>query len=204
MLTKQQRETLEVQANHYHAQLDQVIGYLESRGISRSTCDEFRLGFVGEPLSGDEGYQGRISIPYIKPSGVVDIRFRATENSAAKYLSRPGSDVHLYNTSALLSAHDSIAITEGEFDCLILHQLGIDAVGVPGVHNWQDEWRRLFNGFRRVVIFGDGDDAGKKFSAKLARQLRGIAVHMPDDMDVTDVYGDPDYGPDWLKERVYG
>ncbi len=47
----------------------------------------FRLGFVANPETGHEIYQGKLAIPYITPSGVIDIRFRSLNNdSGPKYL----------------------------------------------------------------------------------------------------------------------
>jgi len=37
----------------------------------------FHLGVVVDPLPGHEQFLGRVAIPYVTPSGVVDIRFRA-------------------------------------------------------------------------------------------------------------------------------
>ena len=71
----------------------------------------FRLGFVANPETGHEPYAGKLAIPYITPSGVIDIRFRSLSNdSGPKYLSRPGATTHIFNVMALQTDADVLVI----------------------------------------------------------------------------------------------
>jgi 5S rRNA maturation endonuclease (ribonuclease M5)/KaiC/GvpD/RAD55 family RecA-like ATPase len=66
---------------------------------------------------------------------------------------------------------DSVIITEGEFDCMTLDQLGFTAVGVPGALSWQDAWTNYLSDSKRIYICFDNDDTGNSAAEKLASKL---------------------------------
>lgn len=160
------------------------------RGISLGTAERYRLGVVAVPITGHEQYEGRLSIPYLGPSDTVTaIRFRSLNGEEPKYLSVGGASNRLYNLRAIIEATDTIHLTEGELDALILGQAGFSAVGVPGANSWKRHHPRLFAGFTKVFIWGDGDKAGQQFSRTVMESLdTGIIVSMPPGTDVNDLY----------------
>lgn len=177
--------------------------YLEARGISKETAVTYRLGYVAEPVRGDDDYVGRITIPYITTTaGVVDIRYRSlTGNDGPKYMSRPGSQVRMFGVVSLMQPSRSICLTEGEIDCMTLNQIGIAAVGVPGANAWKDYWRLLLSDYDDVICVCDGDQAGRDFGKKVAERVDGAQiVHLPDGMDVNDMY--VRQGEIALRERI--
>lgn len=208
MLTLEQKHLLESQTSRYQSNLYVAAEYLEGRGITEDTAVWARLGVVDEGIHGDsEAAFQRLSIPYITRSGVVDLRFRCIrdhecgEVGCSKYLGRPGATLRIYGVDDLVSAGDTIAVTEGELDRLILRQLGYPAVGLPGAESWKRHWHRLLEDFSRVVVFGDGDPAGVRFIRKLMDQFPQSVegVQLPDGEDVNSMYLME--GPDWF-ERV--
>jgi DNA primase len=181
-----ERNTTLYQQNLAHT--SDVLDYLlVERGLSLEAVEHFRLGFTGEKP--DVGHpRMRISIPYTTHAGVVQMRFRATEESGAKYLGSEGSTTRLFNTQALRLPHQTVYLTEGELDSIACWMCSLPAVGVPGATSWKKEWWRVFR-YRRVIILGDGDDAGKKFSAEVSKDLdrsmiEPVEVEMPQGMDV--------------------
>ena len=80
-LSKSQRELLELASLSYAENLEQVMPYLSQRGITEQTARMFRLGFVTEPEIGHEPYREKLSIPYLTPTGVVDIRCTIVDGS---------------------------------------------------------------------------------------------------------------------------
>lgn len=160
------------------------------RGISPATADRYRLGVVVDPITGHEQYQGRLCIPYLGPDDIVTaIRFRALNGEEPKYLSVGGATARLFNLRAIIEATDTIHLTEGELDALILGQAGFSAVGVPGANSWKRHHPRLFAGFSKVFVWGDGDKAGAQFARTVMDSLdTGIVVGMPQGMDVNDLY----------------
>lgn len=184
------RSWLEKTTAHYEAQVDLGLEYLASRGISEATARAARLGVVGTPAPSHDSYMGRLVIPYATRAGVLTLKFRAMDDSQPKYLCLPNSKPLLYGVDSFFSDGDTIAITEGEIDRLILaYEVGIPAVGCPGVSTWQDHHSRCFAGYDRVLIFADGDGPGYDLAKRISRELdQAQVISMPDGMDVNDVF----------------
>lgn len=166
--------------------------YLATRGLSSPEAARFRLGLVTSPLAGDEQYRGRLVIPYLTPSGVVNIRFRCAEAHDCvghpKYLSREGSGTNLFNVLDLKRDSPFICVAEGEIDAMSLSLAGLPAVGVPGVETWQKHFSRCLEDFDTIFAFGDGDKAGSKFSNFLARETRARPIRMPPGEDCNSIF----------------
>ncbi|MFC0547072.1 toprim domain-containing protein [Kutzneria chonburiensis] len=99
----------------------------------------------------------------------------------------PGDRPRLYNTPALMTASDQIAICEGELDTVTAAACGLDAVGVPGVEAWQPHFAPAFLGYERVYLLADNDDSGQglKFAERIAGELPNArVVLMPHGHDV--------------------
>jgi DNA primase len=189
--SKSQRELLERATENYAQNLREILPYLESRGINETTARIFRLGFVNNPEIGHEPYLGKLSIPYLTPSGTIDIRFRALSPDAAgpKYMSRPGATTHIFNINALSMDADVLAICEGELDTVVASQAGFNAVGLPGANNWKPFYSRVLADWTKIVLLCDGDNAGREMAKNLSRELDNVfPVFMPEGQDVNDVY----------------
>lgn len=198
------KSLLEQAVQTYEQNIGQVGEYLEGRGIPLAVARTFRLGYVSEPTPGlgDDQYVGRLAIPYLTPSGVVDIRYRTLHGNGPKYLSRPGAAARMFNVSSLFTPSSFIGLCEGELDALVATGVAsMPSVGVPGASNWQKHYPLLFEGFQRVFVFADGDQAGKDFAAKVASTVeQAVVVSMPDGQDVSDVVASE--GPDALMRRA--
>jgi len=188
-LSQSQRESLERATESYAQNLSEVMPYLTNRGITEQTATMFRLGFVVEPEVGHEHYVGKLAIPYLTPTGVVDIRFRSLNGDGPKYLSRPGANTHIYNILALESDGDTLVVCEGELDTVIATQAGFKAVGLPGANNWKPFYSRVLADWNKVMLFCDGDNAGREMAKNISRELDNVfSVFMPEGLDVNDVY----------------
>ena len=177
--------------------------YLTSRGITKEAAHKHRLGFVASPMIGHEDMIGRLSIPYVTPAGVVEMRFRSIDpNTNPKYLSRVGSKTHMYNVNAFNERSEFIAVCEGEMDAIVASSIcGIPAVGVPGAQTWQASYRRAFQDYRKVFILADGDAAGQELAKKIVQAIDvAVVVTMPEGKDVNDIVMEE--GPGGLRERI--
>jgi hypothetical protein len=161
-----------------------VTGYLRSHAVYPAPGDDayrlvrnYRLGYVGRPLQGDEAYTGALAIPYLTPTGVASIKFRMLGNGdGAKCLHHTGQKPRLYNTLAYFAADDVIGITEGEIDALIATELlGLPSVGIPGAEMWKGEnadmWGPVFRDFQRVIVLADGDAINPATGLRPGREL---------------------------------
>ena len=189
-LSKSQKELLEKATESYAQNLQEIVPYLASRGITEQTAVMFRLGFVREPEMGHEPYVGKLAIPYLTPTGVIDIRFRSLNSDGGpKYMSRPGATTHIFNINALSNDSDVLAICEGELDTVVATQAGFSAVGLPGANNWKSFYNRVLADWSKVILLCDGDNAGREMAKHLSRELDNVfPVFMPEGQDVNDVY----------------
>lgn len=163
----------------------------------------FRLGYVKNPEIGHEPYIGKLSIPYLTPSGTIDIRFRALSPDAGgpKYMSRPGATTHIFNVNALDRDADALVVCEGELDTVVATQAGFAAVGLPGANNWKPFYSRVLADWTKVILLCDGDNAGREMAKNLSRELDNVfPVFMPEGQDVNDVYLAE--GADGLRKRA--
>jgi len=200
-LTHLQKQSLEAATHRYNQTVGSAEQYLTSRGLTATDVATHRLGVVEHPLPGHEQYVGRLAIPYITKTGVVDIRFRAIGPQEPKYLGLPGAKTHLYNVMSTFTAGDMIAVCEGEIDTMTLQKCGIPCVGVPGVNNWKKHYNRILQDFQTVYVFADGDQPGQDFAKHLAKELQSVLViQMPEGEDVNSIYCK--YGPNAIREKV--
>ena len=197
-----QKESLAQAVHKYSASIHLAENYLASRGISHSAARQARFGVVEAPEPGHEAFAGRLAIPYITKTGVVDLRFRALNPAVEpKYMGMVGATTHLYNVLDIERAGDWIGICEGELDTLTMSSMvGIPCVGVPGANSWKKHYTRLLADFERVFVFADGDQPGKEFATSLSRELPVTIISMDDGEDVNSTY--VKYGADYIKEKM--
>jgi len=185
-----QKELLGKAVRKYTENIHQAEDYLASRGISLQVAKAARLGVVGEPEAGHEGFVGRLAIPYITKTGVVDLRFRSLNPAVEpKYMGMVGATTRMYNVLDIERAGDFIGVCEGELDTLTLSAcIGVPCVGVPGANSWKKHYTRLLADFERVFVFADGDQPGKEFASSLARELPVTIIQLPDGHDVNSMF----------------
>jgi DNA primase len=197
-----QKELLGKATEKYSQNIYQAEDYLKQRGIPLEVARLARLGVVVEPEVGHEAFIGRLSIPYITKTGVVDLRFRSLNPAVEpKYMGLTGAETKMYNVLDIDRANDIIGVCEGELDTITMSScVGIPCVGVPGANSWKKHYTRLLADFERVFVFADGDQPGTEFARSLARELPVTIVQMPDGGDVNSVYVSE--GADFILRKV--
>lgn len=203
-----QKTFFEAAASQYQKDLSSdthAQEYLKSRGIGPQVAATYRLGVLRNPLLSHEQFAGRLSIPYITPSGVVTFTFRCLADHVCKdtvaYVNREGKEVKcpkyrapegmdrtLYNVLDFKKQSDVIYICEGEFDALTLSLCGFAAVAVPGVKNWKPHFTRCFLEYSQVFVVADGDEAGYRLGAFLSTEIKARAVRPPKGEDINSIY----------------
>jgi len=192
-----------LQATHqYASQIHLATEYLSTRNLSVEEAQRFHLGVVKDALPGHEQYLGRLAIPYITPSGVVDIRFRALGDVDPKYMGMPGAKTSMFNAQTVLTASDYICVTEGEIDCITVSvKTTHPAVGIPGANNWKPFYSKILDDFDTVIVLADGDSAGMDFGKKVSRELGNVnIVQMPEGHDVNSIVMLE--GAEFINERI--
>jgi DNA primase len=197
-----QKELLGKAAAQYAENIYQAEDYLRSRGIPLEVARLASLGVVAEPETGHEAFKGRLSIPYITKTGVVDLRFRSLNPAVEpKYMGMTGAETKMYNVIDVEKASDFIGVCEGELDTLTLSAcVGIPCIGVPGANSWKKHYTRLLADFERVFIFADGDQPGTQFATSLARELPVTIIQLPDGHDVNSMFVQE--GSDYFHQKM--
>ena len=185
-----QKELLGRATHNYAGSISLAHDYLASRGIPIEVARLAQLGVVAEPEVGHEQYSGRLAIPYITKTGVVDLRFRSLNSAVEpKYMGLTGAETKMYNVLDVERAGDFIGVCEGEIDTLTISRcVGIPCVGVPGANSWKKHYTRLLADFERVFVFADGDQPGTEFARSLARELPVTIVQLPEGEDVNSMF----------------
>lgn len=202
-LSNSQRQYLLQATQEYFKNLHMAQDYLATRGITIQEASLFHLGVVNEALPGHEQYVGRLAIPYITPSGVVDIRFRAMGNSELKYMGIPGAKTTMFNAQAVLTASNYICVTEGEFDAITVNvKTKHPAVGIPGANNWKPYYTRILDDFDTIIVLADGDAPGLEFAKKISRELGNTnIIQMPEGHDVNSIVLKEGIG--YINDRIH-
>jgi DNA primase len=197
-----QKELLGKATENYGANIYQAESYLRNRGIPIEVARLAQLGVVEEPEVGHEAYVGRLSIPYITKTGVVDLRFRSLNPAVEpKYMGLTGAETRMYNVVDIEKANNFIGVCEGELDTITMSGcIGIPCVGVPGANSWKKHYTRLLADFERVFVFADGDQPGTEFARSLARELPVTIIQLPDGHDVNSMFVQE--GADYFHNKI--
>ncbi|WP_235915495.1 toprim domain-containing protein [Puerhibacterium puerhi] len=205
-LSRQRREWLEKATTTFTNSITrEAAAWLKARGVEKEDALGSRLGLVATDYPGFERYAGWLSIPYLAADGhPVSMRFRRPDwvtTDGPKYLGFAEEKARVYNVESFMGSSPDIHIAEGEFDTLILKKVFGSAVGYPGANVWKKHHRVLFAGFSNVYVWGDGDEAGRKFTEEMVARIRSAnPVYLPSGEDVTSLY--MKHGADGLRGLI--
>lgn len=180
----------------WQANLTQATSYLASRSIGSEAAEQFQLGVVSSPEPGWERYVGRLAIPYFDRLGPVGFTFRCLrdhsckDDNCPKYLQMDGQEVGFFNVLSLDSDGDTVHVCEGEIDAITLSQIVPDPVlALSGVAKWKPHFPYHLAGFERVVLWPDGDVAGKGLAVTFRKHVSNVdVVNMPAGEDVNSLF----------------
>lgn len=196
MPSPRQLKSLEKATTLYEAELIQAAAYLRGRGIGAATAKVARLGVVDSPEPGHEHAKGRLSIPYMNKVGVIGLKFRCLEGhdckaeGCPKYIIPNGQETYVYGVLDADADVDTLHVTEGELDRLVLKQvLGEPVIGWPGSSVWEPHHGWHFKGWARVLLWPDGDKAGQDMTRKFRKEVQNFeSVPMPSGHDVNSLF----------------
>jgi len=191
-----QKLSLETLVLRHQTSATNLLPYLAGRGLGVAAVDRYRLGYVDPADDVPRRYWHRMAVPYVTPTGVVQIRYKCILDhdhkavSCSKMLGDAGVEVTLYNPGTLLDTSGPVVLVEGEPDVWAVETIaGLPAVGIPGAQAWKRHpyWARCFVGLD-LILFADGDAAGDDLAATIAADLPELhVVRAPDGADANDV-----------------
>ena len=162
--------------------------YGEYRCLSQDTIRRFKIGF-------DE--KMGISIPFFENGKLVTIKYKKRTKDGGKAVFRWKENAEnprptrstLFNVDSLNGSGTAI-VTEGEEDCMVLSQAGLDnVVSIPnGSKSISGDFLDALEPFQDIVICFDNDDSGISGAQLLAENLgrmRCRIVELPSDVFVS-------------------
>lgn len=196
--SNEQRRLLEQATLAYMKNVEDAEVYLKKRAIPLQAARSAGVGVVDSTVREYKNYKGRLWIPYLTDAGPVNAVMRCMsdhdckkqEGNHGKYIRVENLGVNLYGVQSYHDDTDFMCITEGEMDALTLKVMGIPAMGVPGSENWKDHWTAIFDDFPKVYVFGDGDDAGRKYAQRVAKATGATKVIIPEGYDVNKMFAE--------------
>ena len=139
---------------------DKITAYLKGRGFSDETIKYFKIG---------QSNGNTVMLPFFKDGELVNVKYRNIEDK--KMWTEKDAEPILFNRDNITT--NELIITEGEYDCIALHEYGIESVSVPnGVNDFrwlENEWEWISK-FSTIYICFDSDKAGQKGSLELAQR----------------------------------
>lgn len=159
--------------------------YWEERCINNRTIDRYRLG----------NFDGWNLIP-IYDDGLF-INFQCRRDKPEKRIRFWYKDVDfkpvLFNKE-ILPFVDTVYITEGMVDCLLLNQLGLQSVcSTNGAMSWNTGWIQYFSKINNIYYIADNDKAGVKSAIRTAEGLGSSRVRILRFKDKEEKYGAMNY-----------
>ncbi len=167
----QKREAPELsheQVDNYHFALlgnQEVLKHLKEQYLwNDNTITKYKLGWTGD----------RISIPIYDGAGkLVNVRKKPLTSGACigiEYFNQ----MRLYPIANL--AAEEVYLMEGEKDCLLANQLGLNSMTVTsGAGSFRQEWILLFKD-KRVYVCFDIDESGVKGGQRIKEFLLNVTA----------------------------
>lgn len=161
-----------------------VYEYLGKRGISKAVVDYAGLSCDGK---------GNIEFPFHDSNDVLKtVKLRParkidkSKGDIKTWVQKDTDHENVLFLQNLANPESALLICEGEIDCLAAIQAGYkNAVSIPfGCSNTKfiDEQWDFFEQFDTIIVAGDNDEAGRKFSKEVVARLgnwKCRAVQLP-------------------------
>jgi DNA primase len=144
-------------------------GWLSRRGLGNETIRRWCLGFnpYDQKLCSLWVPRG-IIIPCLVAGHIWYLKVRRT-NGRSKYSQVSGGQIALFGADTIAN-HETVGVTEGEFDAMLLHQEAGDLVGVATLRSaaarLPDAWVPYLLGVQRLLVAYDTDAAGAEGAAR--------------------------------------
>jgi twinkle protein len=124
--------------------------------------------------------RGALAFPYIYEGEVVMVKYRGPNK---KFWTTKNPMKVFYNANKISKDTKTIAVCEGEIDCLALEGVGVTSVSVPNgapavnatsFADLDESFRNsgaIFDNIEKIVLATDGDAPGRKLEEELARRF---------------------------------
>ena len=165
---KTNRDKFKAQVDNVKPINDKCISYVNARGITKETIDYFKLGT----------YNDMIAFPYYKYESIVGYKLRKPlkDTGKPKMTSISGSKPYLFNAQNIDFEKNEIVVCEGEFDCMIIHQSGVENVvsvgaGANSLPTLLEQAGNFLDKFESIILVSDNDTAGQNMDEAMVKHF---------------------------------
>lgn len=184
-----------------------MAAFFMNRGLFESTMKRFKISEGEHYFPQIEKKRNAIMFPYYRDGKLINVKYRDGEKN---FSLTSGAELILFNIDSI-QKNTTVIITEGEFDCMAIEQVGFSyVVSVPNgasksLNNlkYLDNCIDYFENIDRIIIATDKDDPGVNLRTQLAARLgvdRCYKVEFGDCKDANEVL--IKHGSDKLKEII--
>lgn len=154
------------------------INYIKARGISENTIKVFDI----------KSSDGKLAFLYKKDNKVIGAKLRAVGkvDKSKRFGALAGSkEKNFFNQDNVKpEEHETLIITEGEFDCMVVWQCGYRNVvsvsdGVKSSKRLIESEKKYLDKFKSIILISDNDDAGAEMDKTFIDNL-GYKVKLVD------------------------
>ena len=149
---------------------------LKERGITYDVARQSHLGYrrdLGALATGnnsDISNRGWITFPYITDGAVTGIKYRSCVRKV--FLHQPGMSTGVFNLETI-DPLETVFVTEGEFDAVVLSGAGIRAISLPSAqYRLTPAQKDKLVEANQIILAGDSDQPGQEAMAKLWSELQ--------------------------------
>jgi len=174
------------------------VDFMNGKGIGTNLLMRSGLIRLDKNNNVRSFFYNRLMVPIVNKKKVIGFGGRILEGEGPKYINSPDTPVfnkkeHLFGIDFVRSGLKDfpfVVLCEGYFDVIAMHKGGFStAVAALGTAVTKMHLRLLAKFRKPVVVFLDGDEAGRRAAKKIA------ALEMPEDIDLRVAFI-PDEGDD--------
>ena len=185
-----------------------VEEWFKSRGISKQTLNDLRVGEGQEFMPQTGRQENTIQFNYFMGDQLINIKYRDGRKNFKLF---KGAEKVFYNINSIVG-YDTCVITEGEMDVLALHEAGIyNAISVPNgatLNNnnldYLDNCIDYFDDKQKIILAVDQDEPGQMLRQELVRRLGAEVCFLVDfngEKDANDYL--LKYGAEDLRDAIH-
>ena len=174
----------------YKKTSSKVEKWFETRGITKQTLQELKVGEGSEFMPQTGKSENTIQFKYYMGDQLINIKYRDGRKNFKLY---KGAEKVFYNINSIVG-YNTCVIVEGEMDVLALHEAGVkNVISVPNgatLNNnnldYLDNCIDYFEDKTKIILAVDADEPGQALKQEFIRRLGAEVCYLIDLDDCKD------------------
>lgn len=191
----------------YSGDGSRFVEYMNGKGVDTNLLMRSGLIRLDNNRNVRSFFYNRLMVPIVNKKKVIGFGGRILEGDGPKYINSPDTPVfnkkeHLFGIDFVrngLKSFPYVVLCEGYFDVIAMHKAGLStSVAALGTAVTKIHLRLLAKFRKPVVVFLDGDEAGRRAAKRIAE------LEMPSDIDLRVTRPDEGEDPDSIINKEGG